>query len=156
MRQLIKKVLREHTRKNLSSSIKKLLMKSVAPDYKDYICQISVIAPWERGPFITNSNFEEYEIMVRVVGGVGSKNWPMTQHIQKQRDNIVKDIEETVYNYLGVPSNVFLRNVISCEDLMREEVKEEELTERCWKGYSQKGMKTMFGKRYPNCVKIKK
>jgi hypothetical protein len=31
-----------------------------------------------------------------------------------------------------------------------------ELTERCWKGYTQKGMKTMFGKKYPNCVKIKK
>jgi hypothetical protein len=33
---------------------------------------------------------------------------------------------------------------------------EGELTERCWTGYTQKGMKTMFGKRYPNCVKIKK
>lgn len=31
-----------------------------------------------------------------------------------------------------------------------------ELTEKCWKGYTQKGMKTMFGKRYPNCVKVKK
>lgn len=30
------------------------------------------------------------------------------------------------------------------------------LNERCWKGYTQKGMKTMFGKRYPNCVKVKK
>ena len=28
-----------------------------------------------------------------------------------------------------------------------------ELTEKCWAGYTQKGMKTMFGKRYPNCVK---
>ena len=28
-----------------------------------------------------------------------------------------------------------------------------ELTEKCWEGYTQKGMKTMFGKRYPNCVK---
>jgi hypothetical protein len=37
-----------------------------------------------------------------------------------------------------------------------EEMKEGELTERCWKGYTQKGMKTMFGKRYPNCVKKKK
>jgi hypothetical protein len=27
------------------------------------------------------------------------------------------------------------------------------LTEKCWPGYTQKGMKTMFGKRYPNCVK---
>ena len=37
-----------------------------------------------------------------------------------------------------------------------EDLNESELTERCWKGYTQKGMKTMFGKRYPNCVKIKK
>jgi hypothetical protein len=34
-----------------------------------------------------------------------------------------------------------------------DEMKEGEITERCWKGYTQKGMKTMFGKRYPNCVK---
>lgn len=38
----------------------------------------------------------------------------------------------------------------------KQEQNEGELTERCWKGYSQKGMKTMFGKRYPNCVKINK
>jgi hypothetical protein len=34
-------------------------------------------------------------------------------------------------------------------------LKEDILTEKCWKGYTQKGMKTMFGKKYPNCVKIK-
>ena len=38
----------------------------------------------------------------------------------------------------------------------KQEQNESELTERCWKGYTQKGMKTMFGKRYPNCVKITK
>ena len=37
-----------------------------------------------------------------------------------------------------------------------DEIIESEITERCWKGYTQKGMKTMFGKRYPNCVKKKK
>jgi len=31
----------------------------------------------------------------------------------------------------------------------------ETLDEKCWKGYEKKGMKTMFGKRYPNCVKKK-
>ena len=30
---------------------------------------------------------------------------------------------------------------------------EEIVTEKCWKGYKKKGMKTMFGKRVPNCVK---
>ena len=38
----------------------------------------------------------------------------------------------------------------------KHQYNESELKERCWKGYTQKGMKTIFGKRYPNCVKIKK
>ena len=29
----------------------------------------------------------------------------------------------------------------------------QQFSEKCWKGYEKKGMKTMFGKRYPNCVK---
>ena len=29
------------------------------------------------------------------------------------------------------------------------------ILEKCWAGYEKKGMKTMFGKRYPNCVKKK-
>jgi len=43
----------------------------------------------------------------------------------------------------------------------KEKVKSEQMTfqqfqEKCWDGYEKKGMKTMFGKRYPNCVKKKK
>ena len=36
-------------------------------------------------------------------------------------------------------------------ELLLEEV--QIINEKCWDGYTQKGMKTMFGKRYPNCVK---
>ena len=36
------------------------------------------------------------------------------------------------------------------------EIDGEPLNEKCWPGYEKKGMKTMFGKRYPNCVKKKK
>ena len=36
------------------------------------------------------------------------------------------------------------------------EVEGETLNEKCWPGYEKKGMKTMFGKRYPNCVKKSK
>jgi hypothetical protein len=40
--------------------------------------------------------------------------------------------------------------------LVNRVLKEEsEMTEACWKGYTKKGMKTMFGKKYPNCVKNK-
>jgi hypothetical protein len=34
-------------------------------------------------------------------------------------------------------------------------IAEDDLDEACWKGYHKEGMKTMFGKRYPNCVKNK-
>ena len=35
----------------------------------------------------------------------------------------------------------------------KQEQNESELQEKGWAGYEKKGMKTMFGKRYPNCVK---
>jgi len=36
----------------------------------------------------------------------------------------------------------------------KEEMKIVEIiTEKCWKGYEKKGMKMLFGKRVPNCVK---
>ena len=37
--------------------------------------------------------------------------------------------------------------------LRKAGISEDNLNEKCWKGYEKKGMKTMFGKRYPNCVK---
>lgn len=35
-----------------------------------------------------------------------------------------------------------------------EFMEENRINEACWKGYKKDGMKTMFGKKYPNCVKI--
>ena len=37
-----------------------------------------------------------------------------------------------------------------------EQMTFQQFQEKCWPGYEKKGMKTMFGKRYPNCVKKKK
>ena len=37
-----------------------------------------------------------------------------------------------------------------------KKLEEDTLNEKCWPGYTKKGMKTMFGKKYPNCVKNKK
>ena len=47
----------------------------------------------------------------------------------------------------GKPSGAF-------KDYLDKKKKEKKkVDEACWKGYEKKGMKTMFGKRYPNCVK---
>ena len=42
------------------------------------------------------------------------------------------------------------------EEFVRDGISFMQFQEKCWPGYEKKGMKTMFGKRYPNCVKKKK
>jgi len=68
-----------------------------------------------------------------------SKEWASAYYFMEQyiNDNFVDKLRQ---NYQ-----------LNCNK--KVETNESELTERCWKGYTQKGMKTMFGKRYPNCVK---
>jgi len=48
-----------------------------------------------------------------------------------------------------------LKSTTNLKELSLEEQKilKYLLNEKCWKGYTQKGMKKMFGKKYPNCVK---
>ena len=41
------------------------------------------------------------------------------------------------------------------EEFVKDGISFQQFQEKCWKGYEKKGMKTMFGKRYPNCVKKK-
>ena len=40
------------------------------------------------------------------------------------------------------------------EQKLVDKILDDVLSEKCWPGYKKKGMKTMFGKRYPNCVKV--
>ena len=72
---------------------------------------------------------------------------------QKAVRHKLKTIKAKIIPINSLPKNI--RKVFKGMGKQRE-MKEEELNERCWKGYTQKGMKTMFGKRYPNCVKKKK
>jgi len=63
-----------------------------------------------------------------------------------------------IYEYALNKLNFFLERKIENNYFFKKNLNEQKdiLNEKCWKGYTQKGMKTMFGKRYPNCVKIKK
>ena len=92
--------------------------------------------------------------------------------IDKLLDDVDDDIFEKEYisdvlDYLRSMTEILFGQYLidiyktTCSEYMsglevRQEQNESEITERCWKGYTQKGMKTMFGKRYFNCVKKKK
>ena len=60
---------------------------------------------------------------------------------------------KVIENATNIKTLDVIGDIIFDTDSSEIEMKEGELTEKCWKGYTQKGMKTMFGKRYPNCVK---
>jgi hypothetical protein len=62
-------------------------------------------------------------------------------------------IWEPAFANRGVTIILDSDQIINEDDEDEMNLQETELTEKCWKGYTQKGMKTMFGKRYPNCVK---
>ena len=75
-------------------------------------------------------------------------------------------LKKEINDYVGsIVDEVLVKSTYSPQTLlqiakqMREsdesvnEIKVWDLNEKCWKGYEKKGMKTMFGKRYPNCVK---
>ena len=65
--------------------------------------------------------------------------------LERAKDAEVKKRLKTAFEYIETKKEQSKKKT--------QEMKEGELTEKCWKGYTQKGMKTMFGKRYPNCVK---
>ena len=120
MRQLIRTILKEETEQDLSPVIKKLLESSIVSTYEGIVCNIDVVAPWKRGPIGTHSDFKDYQIRVNVIGGIGTKRWPQTQFVYKERDKIVNDVWHTVYNFMGISTDVFLRNVKSCDEVLTE------------------------------------
>jgi hypothetical protein len=65
--------------------------------------------------------------------------------LERAKDPEVKKRLKTAFEYIETKKEQSKKKT--------QEMKEGELTEKCWAGYTQKGMKTMFGKRYPNCVK---
>ena len=69
----------------------------------------------------------------------GAANW----------GNSTKEEFEGMKEFLELPEMTDLQIKV----LRNQGYEVEVIDEKCWKGYEKKGMKTMFGKRYPNCVK---
>ena len=121
---------------------------------KKYVCGYEI----GLGKFATKhtgERYQRYKVTLLFNSGYGSKNWPMTQAVLYREEAIMKELRSFINNLLGIIIDTYSKSTPNCEneDTEKSEQTESELTEKCWKGYTQKGMKTMFGKRYPNCVK---
>ena len=107
-----------------------------------------------------------------VVIGVSENNiYILDPYLEEMRVVAKEDFRRCWFDFYETPitpDNLYVGQIMvlrptskvgknfSDEDIEKKETNESEITEKCWKGYTQKGMKTMFGKRYPNCVKKKK
>ena len=136
----IRKVLKEETYYKISDDKYSKLIKNAILNYVDFhIC----------GLFISQlESFEDQYLVILIVE-------------EQLKSSYREELQEYLNNYIPLKSlYVSISDGQDCQNYKKErsqqEMKEGELTERCWKGYTQKGMKTMFGKRYPNCVKKKK
>ena len=94
-----------------------------------------------RGELKTISNAVR-RLEAKVSKGEGDLEAWVQSKITKAADYI-----DTAADYLeSGESEVTEQNLVN-------KIVDEVINEKCWPGYKKKGMKTMFGKRYPNCVK---
>lgn len=141
MRDLIKQILREERKKDLTKYIQRLLDNTIVSKHPDDICKIIV------NGYGIEKTYPRY--WVSVVFKIGDNI--LSQDFYR---DIMDEIYLLINNYFEISPLLQSRFTNNCDNA--EDLVEGEITERCWKGYTQKGMKTMFGKRYPNCVKKKK
>ena len=136
----IRKVLKEETHFKISDDKYSKLIKNAVLNYVDFnICTLVVSAL---------ESIEDQYLVILIVE-------------EQLKSYYREELQEYLNNYIPLKSiYVSISDGQDCQNYKKgrsqQEMKEGELTERCWKGYTQKGMKTMFGKRYPNCVKKKK
>jgi hypothetical protein len=143
MRDLIRKILREERNVDYTRLIQKLVDSTIVSKYPDDICKIEVDG--------NTKNVQYPRYWVSVIFKVSLNHLTVSDLAR----NIMDEIYTTVNDYFGIPPRMRSAFVRNCEENTTD-LFEGEITERCWKGYTQKGMKTMFGKRYPNCVKKNK
>ena len=140
LRETIKKILREEMRPYKAMRRTSLIDSEIARllDRVYYDC----------------GRYEDADMFVRVVTEAVVENLYFNEFYMM--DDTSEEWEKSVdfiYDYIKDSHGKNLKDYFNNTCNERVEIDESELTEKCWPGYTQKGMKTMFGKRYPNCVK---
>ena len=94
----------------------------------------------------------------RVIKDYGSK--PVDKNMASKLSNYIKKnvpyYDSKGAHTLGITNKGNIKNLTKItrgEEFDPTDLSFQSFMEKCWKGYEKKGMKTMFGKRYPNCVK---
>ena len=116
LRENVKRVLREESKKDLTSVIQTLL-DGFVKDHKDVVCKVEVKHPDNRTKLPHQEYpYNNYRVDFYLIGGYGSDNWPATQSVRRMFDDLMNEAWDLVYNYTGQKLEMFTKNVKSCEE----------------------------------------
>jgi len=76
----------------------------------------------------------------------------LIQTLEKEGKEVPEELSSIFKPYNPLGESLFLET--PPKNNMFQDGSNDILGEACWKGYKKDGMKTMFGKKYPNCVKV--
>ena len=109
-------VIKEEVEKDYTDLITKLMKKTILSEYSHAICDIKVTAPKDREVLDGQKPYLHYKINVYFIGGHGTKLWPRTQGIHDMYDKVMDTIWSTIYDYLGIATDLYKTYVPKCEN----------------------------------------
>jgi predicted MPP superfamily phosphohydrolase len=109
-------VIKEEVEKDYTDLITKLMKKTILSEYSHAICDIKVTAPKDREVLDGQKPYLHYKINVYFIGGHGTKLWPRTQGVNDMYDKVMDTIWSTIYDYLGIATDIYKTYVPKCEN----------------------------------------
>jgi len=109
-------VIKEEVEKDYTDLITKLMKKTILSEYNDIICDIKVTAPKDREVLDLQKPYLHYKINVYFIGGYGSNLFPRTQEVIGKYERILDTIWNTIYDYLGISTDLYRTYVPKCEN----------------------------------------
>ena len=109
-------VIKEEVEKDYTDLITKLMKKTILSEYSHVICDIKVTAPKDREVLDGQTPYLHYKINVYFIGGYGTKLWPRTQGVNDMYDKVMDTIWSTIYDYLGIATDIYKTYVPKCEN----------------------------------------
>ena len=116
LRENIIRVLREESKKDLTS-VMETLLEGFVNDHKDVICGIKIKHPDVRTK-LPNQEFpnKHYEATFYFIGGYGTKYFPKTQAVTRMYVDLMEEAWVLIYNYTEQSLDMFSTYMESCEE----------------------------------------
>jgi hypothetical protein len=93
--------------KKLFKVVKMIMEDMILPEYDHLICSYEITS---------NGDFNIPEVVVTLIGGYGTKLWPVTQGIRQMYLDVLEEISKEIENYTGVVIPVRGEQTPKCKD----------------------------------------